>query len=567
MAPRQIRGISLALFLFVISLLIGRLTTRNSTPVSAWESQAARSTPTPFTPTATSTPTSTPTQTPTQLPPTPTIQLRGTIVLDQHNVTPYHFPRGSFIHPLRMVIMGDDVYLLDTGQLKLASLSVRAYPQLVLPSDGVVDGVVIQELVDIAPSGDKGSLLLLDRAGNLFRHFLDDESWQVERLVAMPGASSRQDLISVSAFDDAFYLLDTNVGQIWRHGDEQAEVVPAEADLRESVDFAVGEDIFVVVQEEFGGPLNVQKLSGLPLKPQAGFTPPSDLTYPSLLFLDPDPSGYLHVIDMDYKRLRLLDGESGALVREYLFAEQGVEISSVYMDGGKLYLADRDVIYVYPAEPVALPMPEPLPAPANALSSLPPHDPAMLELLPPPAMPIEGAVLSDMSFRLPGAPRSYRYGVHEGLDFYSAAGRPVTSTTPVLAVAPGEVIRVDGDYVAPSAAEMEEMLAYARDVYHTPADTLDVLRGRQVWIDHGEGLVTRYCHLSAVAEDLEVGQRVEQGQIIGYVGNSGTPASYYGQGLEMHLHLEIRIADGYLGQHLRPVEVKWWLDQVFSEGT
>jgi murein DD-endopeptidase MepM/ murein hydrolase activator NlpD len=88
-----------------------------------------------------------------------------------------------------------------------------------------------------------------------------------------------------------------------------------------------------------------------------------------------------------------------------------------------------------------------------------------------------------------------------------------------------------------------------------------------VWIDHGQGVVSRYCHLSAVAEGLEVGQSVEQGQIIGYVGNSGTPASYYGQGLEMHLHLEIRIGDGYLGQYLRPIEVKRWLSQAFGQGT
>jgi murein DD-endopeptidase MepM/ murein hydrolase activator NlpD len=465
-----------------------------------------------------------------------------------------------------MAVRGDDVYLLDTGQLKVVSLSGRASSREILPPGNVVGGVVMQELADIALSGDKGSLLLLDRAGNLFRYSLDDESWQVERSVSMPGASSRQDLISVCTYDDAFYLLDTSVGQIWRHGDEQAQVIPVETDLRESADFAVGEDIFALTEEGYRGALSLQKLSGLPFRPQAGFEPPSDLRDPSLLFLDLDPGGYLYVIDTGYQRLRLLDQENGSLVREYLFAEEGVEMRSVYVDGGKLYLAGRDVIYVYPPDPVALPMPEPT-TPTIALSSLPPHDPAILELLPPLTLPIDGTMLSDMAFRLPGAPRSYRYGVHEGLDFYWAAGGAVTSDTPVLAVADGEIIRADWEYVAPSAAEMEEMLAYAREVHHTPAGILDVLRGRQIWIDHGEGVVSRYCHLSAVAEGLEVGQRVEQGQIVGYVGNSGTPASYYEQGAEMHLHLEIRIGAGYLGQYLRPIEVKRWLTQVFGEET
>ena len=563
--PRQIRGGSLALLLFIISLLIGRLATSNPMPVSPEDSQPPTSTRIPFPPTATFT--AAPTSTPTPLAPTPTIQLRGTIVLDQHNVTAYPFAAGSFIHPLRMVVRGGDVYLLDTGQLKVVSLGSQASPQPILPPDNVVEGVVVQELADIALSRDKGSLLLLDRAGNVFRYLLGDKIWRVERLVTMPGASSRQDLISVCAYDEAFYLLDTNVGQIWRHVDEQAEVVPVETDLRESADFAVGEGLFVLAQEGYRSALSLQKLSDLPFRPQAGFTPPSDLTDPSLLFLDQDAGGYLYVIDMGYRRLRLLDQESGAFVREYLFADEGVEIRSVYVDEGKLYLAGRDVIYVYPPEPVPLPMPELVPTPTIALSSLSPHDPAILEVLPSLKLPIEGTMLSDMAFRLPGAPRSYRYGVHEGLDFYWAAGRAVTSDTPVLAVADGEIVRVDREYVAPGADEMKAMLANAGEVYHTPADALDVLRGQQVWIDHGDGVVSRYCHLSGVAEGLEVGQPVEQGQIIGYVGNSGTLASYYGQGLEMHLHLEIRIGDAYLGQYLRPIEVKRWLNQVFGEET
>jgi murein DD-endopeptidase MepM/ murein hydrolase activator NlpD len=189
----------------------------------------------------------------------------------------------------------------------------------------------------------------------------------------------------------------------------------------------------------------------------------------------------------------------------------------------------------------------------------------VLELLPSLTLPLEGAVLPGLSFRLPGAPRAYRYGVHEGTDFYSAAGQPVTITTPVLSVAQGVVIRADTDYRPPDLNEMEAMLARAAAVAHTPDEILDALRGRQIWIDHGGGLVSRYCHLSAVVQDLHVGDQVEQGQTIGYVGNSGTPASYYDQGSEIHLHLEIRIGQGYLGQYLRPTDVKRWLDQAFGQ--
>jgi murein DD-endopeptidase MepM/ murein hydrolase activator NlpD len=561
---RGIRGFSVALFLFVGSLLMGRLGTGKGLPITPVESPSPVSTSTPTAPTAAATYTTAPTETPAPLPPTPTVQLEGTVFLDEHNTTAYGLEPGSLIRPLRMAVRGSNAYVLDTGQLKVIGLSDPPSSRVIMPPDNKVGEVLVQELADFALSGDEFSIMLLDRAGNLFRYDLGNESWQVERLANVAGASSRQHLTSICAGDDQVFLLDSNVGQIWQHWGGGAEVIPVEIDLRESIDIAVGQDIYVLAQQGYGGPLHLHKLSGPPFRSQTSFVPPPDLVSASLLFLDQSEEGHLYVIDQSYRRVRVLDGQSGALVRQYLFRKGATEIRSVYRDSNKMYLAVRDAIYVYPLEPGPVPTPEPSPTPAAALSSLAPHDPLALDLLPRLSLPISGTMLSDLNFRLPGAPRSYRYGVHEGIDFYSAAGEAVTSETPVLSVAPGEVVRVDHGYVAPSSEEMEGMLAQTRAVYHTPEDILDALRGRQIWIDHGDGLVSRYCHLSAVADDLELGQWVEQGEFLGYVGNSGTPASYYGEGREMHLHLEIRIGDGYLGQYLRPVEVGQWLTQVFG---
>ncbi|UPT64288.1 MAG: M23 family metallopeptidase [Hyphomonadaceae bacterium JAD_PAG50586_4] len=43
--------------------------------------------------------------------------------------------------------------------------------------------------------------------------------------------------------------------------------------------------------------------------------------------------------------------------------------------------------------------------------------------------------------------------------------------------------------------------------------------GGLVFIDHGQGLITMYLHMSRL--DVAVGQRVEQGQVLGAVGSSG----------------------------------------------
>jgi murein DD-endopeptidase MepM/ murein hydrolase activator NlpD len=77
-----------------------------------------------------------------------------------------------------------------------------------------------------------------------------------------------------------------------------------------------------------------------------------------------------------------------------------------------------------------------------------------------------------------------------------------------------------------------------------------------VWIDHGYGVVTRYAHLQSV-ELLSVGSIVEQGTVIGRVGNSGTKAG-------PHLHIEIRIGDAYLGDGLSGEPLLRVLRRAFS---
>jgi murein DD-endopeptidase MepM/ murein hydrolase activator NlpD len=56
--------------------------------------------------------------------------------------------------------------------------------------------------------------------------------------------------------------------------------------------------------------------------------------------------------------------------------------------------------------------------------------------------------------------------------------------------------------------------------------------GQMVEIDHGEGLTSRYGHLSEI--DVWLGQKVHAGDVVGHMGSTGRSTG-------PHLHYETRI--------------------------
>lgn len=114
----------------------------------------------------------------------------------------------------------------------------------------------------------------------------------------------------------------------------------------------------------------------------------------------------------------------------------------------------------------------------------------------PVASPAPNAPLSS-SFGVRRDPFLGKLAMHSGLDFRAAQGAPV------LAAADGKVLDAgrNGGY------------------------------GNLVEIDHGNGLTTRYAHLSAIG--VKSGQSVKRGAVVGWVGSTGRSTG-------PHLHYEIR---------------------------
>ena len=179
--------------------------------------------------------------------------------------------------------------------------------------------------------------------------------------------------------------------------------------------------------------------------------------------------------------------------------------------------------------------------------------------------PIKGGCLPKNDVLMPNAPREYRGGVHEGVDFFDYDNcATITKGTPILAAKDGTVVRADHDYHPLTPAELDAATKRIAEGQANDFDVLDLFRGRQVWIDHGKGIVTRYAHNSDIPANIQVGTKVAQGEVIAFVGDSGTPESLSNPDTEEHVHFELRAGDGFLGRGLPPDEVRALYERLFT---
>jgi murein DD-endopeptidase MepM/ murein hydrolase activator NlpD len=104
-----------------------------------------------------------------------------------------------------------------------------------------------------------------------------------------------------------------------------------------------------------------------------------------------------------------------------------------------------------------------------------------------------------------------RIRAHKGVDYAAATGTPIRATSDGKIIYRGK----KGGY------------------------------GNTIIIQHGSKYSTLYAHMSKYRSGLKTGSRVEQGQIIGYIGSSGLATG-------PHLHYEFRVD----GVHRDPLKVK-----------
>ena len=156
--------------------------------------------------------------------------------------------------------------------------------------------------------------------------------------------------------------------------------------------------------------------------------------------------------------------------------------------------------------------------------------------------PMLTAPIPSFEGQLVGGERGYRNGIHQGIDWYIGANQQSASfQTSVYSMTKGIVIRIDGMYEEMTRIERNRLLDEAASSKETPEYILDKLRGRQIWIQRGDGVLIRYAHLNGVNPKLEVGDWVNEGEFIGFTGNSGTSDGALRNGEGVHLHSDILV--------------------------
>ncbi|MCP4136369.1 MAG: peptidoglycan DD-metalloendopeptidase family protein [bacterium] len=181
--------------------------------------------------------------------------------------------------------------------------------------------------------------------------------------------------------------------------------------------------------------------------------------------------------------------------------------------------------------------------------------------------PVRNGFLPEKDSRYPNAPRTYRGGRHAGIDIFyyhtddSYEPVPVTVKTPIYAADGGRIIRADWNYTPPSQEEWRKRSKYYRS--HPATFVKRSFGGRQVWIDHENGVVTTYNHLSRIEPAVKKESRVRKGQVIGWAGNSGLLPEARANNENIHLHFEIWVDGYYLGYGMKSREVKRYIKWMF----
>ena len=118
----------------------------------------------------------------------------------------------------------------------------------------------------------------------------------------------------------------------------------------------------------------------------------------------------------------------------------------------------------------------------------------------------------------------------------------------VRAIAAGTITQILTDTPPLQASDLDVITSTGR----IPAEAFDAIWGTQVWVDHGDGIESRYGGFGALLPGLELDQEVRRLTILGFAG-------------EGPVYLGIWVDGKYLGYGLSQPETMAGLNALFAE--
>lgn len=268
--------------------------------------------------------------------------LQGLIDRDRRaveNITPLYgltLPLISFpaeMTPRQVMVIGQDIYLLDTGRNEIvfhrlaADGESLASPegQVVLRTGDVVGGVAVGRLVDLAwqppvPGyDDKSSLLVLDENNRVFRY---NQQVDGASVVNFSGGPAWGRATQIETYRGRLYVADEGNNQIYRYNiGRYDEATPwfqptTQVNLANLSAMRIDGDIWLLYQD--GKVVRYRSGEQLPYSLDSSVALPAQAVD---LWVGQDGDDALYLVDPPLERILVFNKESGAYIEQFQAAE------------------------------------------------------------------------------------------------------------------------------------------------------------------------------------------------------------------------------------------------------
>jgi len=454
------------------------------------------------------------------------------------------------------LLVDGGLYMLNRAAVDSFTLNPQMLIPLLLPGENASERP-IQELSDLEYAPAEGAVYVLDKVGHAFRFDLSTNQVSLAYLAKTDSGQENDPEMEAIALDSdgGLLLLDSANGVVWkpRTADEIGGAAVSRA-LTNAFDLVASGDLLFALRKD-GVLLRVTRGVG------ASAVPGSE-TRSLALSLKQAGDG-LMVVDALERDVMLLAANGVSEVGRYDFAFSDIGLlRDAVLVGDQLYAVADGELLIFPG-PLTSDVPcQHVTQYAHPLL----YGADVLGLISQWEFPIPGEALPPWPRSYPGARRLYRMGVHHGVDMYGfGVDDGFTIGYPVLAIGAGEVVRSTVVYEPMSQEEWQQLANASEIAGFTADDALTRFNGKQVIVEHGNGIRSVYSHLDSIEPGVVSGLQVDEGELIGTVGVTGTLGESLRGAEAPHLHFEIWIGDRYLGYGLSMRETMWWIQEGFRE--